>query len=48
MEKASSRAIETIQLIEKLAATINWKIDYSALLLQEPSSLQKIEKHENE
>ncbi|MGV6829203.1 MAG: DUF4230 domain-containing protein [Flavobacteriales bacterium] len=47
LQKASNRAIETIQLVEKLATTINWKIDYSALLLQEPSQSKKLHQHEN-
>ena len=31
LKEASSQALETIQLIEKLVETINWKLDYSAL-----------------
>ncbi len=34
-EEASKQALETIQLIEKLVETINWKVDYSALLIPE-------------
>ncbi|MCW5518577.1 DUF4230 domain-containing protein [Aureitalea sp. L0-47] len=33
LEEASKQAMETIQLIEKLVETINWKLDYSDLLL---------------
>lgn len=33
MGEASKQAMETIQLIEKLVETINWKLDYSDLLL---------------
>ena len=33
MEEASKQALETIHLIEKLVETINWKLDYSDLLL---------------
>ncbi|MBW2962564.1 DUF4230 domain-containing protein [Mesonia aestuariivivens] len=31
LKEASSQALETIHLIEKLVETINWKLDYSAL-----------------
>ena len=31
MEEASFQALETIQLIETLVETINWKLDYSAM-----------------
>jgi len=37
MEDASKQALETIQLLEKLAETINWNMDYSALIIQERS-----------
>lgn len=30
-QEASKQALETIQLMEKLVETINWKLDYSAL-----------------
>lgn len=30
-EEASKQALETIQMMEKLVETINWKLDYSAL-----------------
>lgn len=32
-EEASKQALETIHLIEELAATINWEVDYSSLKL---------------
>jgi hypothetical protein len=32
-DEASKQALETIYLIEQLAATINWELDYSALTL---------------
>jgi hypothetical protein len=35
--EASRQALETIHLIETLVETINWKLDYSALELKEPS-----------
>jgi len=35
LEEASEKALETIQLMEKIAETINWKLDYSSLLLSE-------------
>ncbi len=38
LEEASSQALETIQLMEKLAETINWKLDYSSLMLSESAS----------
>jgi hypothetical protein len=43
LEEASKHAMETIQLIEKLVETINWKLDYSDLLLEQkdPKSLSK-------
>jgi hypothetical protein len=31
LNEASKQALETIQLMEKLVETINWKLDYSAL-----------------
>ncbi len=33
LEEASSRALETLQLTQKMAQVINWEVDYSALLL---------------
>ncbi len=43
LEEASKHAMETIQLIEKLVETINWKLDYSDLLLEQkdPKSLSE-------
>jgi len=35
MQEATKQAKETIQLIEKLVETINWKLDYSALVIDE-------------
>lgn len=40
LKEASSQALETIQLIEKLVETINWKLDYTALQLD--SSKQQL------
>jgi hypothetical protein len=41
LDEASKHAMETIQLIEKLVETINWKLDYSDLLLgqKDPKSI---------
>ncbi len=40
LEEASRQALETIHLMEKLVETINWKMDYSALEIEEdPSKL---------
>ncbi|MBT8276756.1 MAG: DUF4230 domain-containing protein [Bacteroidia bacterium] len=43
LEEASKHALETVELIEKLVETINWKLDYSDLLLDEkdPKSLSE-------
>lgn len=38
LEEASNQALETIQLMEKLAETINWKLDYSSLMIPESAS----------
>jgi len=35
LDEASKQALETIQLMEKLVETINWKLDYSALYATE-------------
>ena len=35
LEEASAKALETIQLMEKLTETINWKLDYSSLEIPE-------------
>ncbi|GAA0872451.1 hypothetical protein GCM10009117_15980 [Gangjinia marincola] len=37
LKEASQQALETIQLMEKLVETINWKLDYTALLDQSPN-----------
>jgi hypothetical protein len=41
LQEAEQQALETIQLMEKLTATINWKLDYTALgaLPQQPPTL---------
>ncbi|EDM45137.1 hypothetical protein SCB49_03414 [unidentified eubacterium SCB49] len=36
MEEASKQALETLQLLDKLVETINWKLDYSALHTENP------------
>jgi hypothetical protein len=36
MEEASQQALETLQLMDKLVETINWKLDYSALSIDHP------------
>jgi len=36
MEEASQQAIETLQLMDKLVETINWKLDYSAMNVNTP------------
>lgn len=38
LNEASLQALETIKLMEKLVETINWKLDYSALTIPEPTS----------
>ena len=35
LEEASVKALETVKLMEKLAETINWKLDYSSLEIPE-------------
>jgi len=35
LEEASAKALEAVQLMEKLAETINWKLDYSSLEIPE-------------
>lgn len=37
MEEASQQAVETLQLLDKLVETINWKLDYTALYTDEPN-----------
>lgn len=39
--EASKQALETIQMIEKLVETINWKLDYSALYAEEKPKLKQ-------
>lgn len=39
MQEASKQALETLQLLEKLVETINWKLDYSALTIEEPKRI---------
>ena len=34
MQEATKQALETIQFMEKLVATINWKLDYNALVIE--------------
>lgn len=40
LQEASNQAMETILLIEKLVETINWKLDYSALEIDENPTLK--------
>ncbi len=47
LKEASEKALETIKLMEKLAETINWKLDYSSLILNAPSTNPKIKKDAN-
>ncbi|MAN58842.1 MAG: hypothetical protein CMC08_03280 [Flavobacteriaceae bacterium] len=46
LQEAEQQALETLQLMEKLTATINWKLDYSALgaLPQQPPTLDASQK----
>ncbi len=39
--EASKQALETIQMIEKLVETINWKLDYSALNAEDKPKLKQ-------
>ncbi len=43
-DEAAIKAFETIKLMEKLAETIHWKLDYSALELP-PENIKKINTH---
>ncbi|MGJ8683572.1 MAG: DUF4230 domain-containing protein [Nonlabens sp.] len=43
MQQASKEALQTIQMMEGLAATIGWKLDYSSLILNEAPAPKKIE-----
>jgi len=42
LEEASLQALDTIQLMEKLAETINWKLDYSSLTISENTQKKSI------
>lgn len=44
LEEASEKALDTVKLMEKLAETINWKLDYSSLVLNNTSANSKITK----
>ncbi len=44
-DEASMQALETIKLIETLVETINWKLDYSALLMSNEAA-KAIESHQ--
>ena len=46
LEEASKQALETIQLMETLVETINWKLDYSALEINASESKLLSEKNE--
>ena len=46
LEEASFQALETIQLIETLVETINWKLDYSALEISSNNAKLLSEKNE--
>lgn len=41
LKEASNQALETIQLMEKLVETINWKLDYSSLETGESNAYLK-------
>jgi len=41
LKEASNQALDTIQLMEKLVETINWKLDYSSLETGESSAYLK-------
>jgi len=47
-EEASKQAMDTIQLMEKLVETINWKLNYSALKTIENTEETVISKNKNE
>lgn len=40
LTEASSQALETIKLMEKLVETINWKLDYTALQVTAPKNIE--------
>jgi len=43
MEQARKEALNTIQLMEGLAQTIGWKLDYTALILDKAAETKKLE-----
>jgi hypothetical protein len=43
MQTAQQEALGAIKMMEGLAATIGWKLDYSALVLDKPVEVNKIE-----
>lgn len=42
IDQARKEALHTIQMIEGLAATIGWKLDYNSLLIENPSDQKKL------
>ena len=44
LEEASAKALETVQLMEKLTETINWKLDYSSLEISKNIQKKSISK----
>jgi len=40
LKEASNQALDTIQLMEKLVETINWKLDYSSLSIENSTILE--------
>ncbi|MDP5076822.1 MAG: DUF4230 domain-containing protein, partial [Nonlabens sp.] len=42
LEQARKEALNTIQLMEGLADTIGWKLDYTALILEQPMETKKL------
>lgn len=44
--EASKQALESIMMMEKLVETINWKLDYTSLLLPESELKKAIASHE--
>ncbi len=47
MEQARKEALNTIQLMEGLAQTIGWKLDYTSLILHKAMDTQKLPSHGN-
>ena len=43
LEQARKEALNTIQLMEGLADTIGWKLDYTALILEQPMETKKLQ-----